>query len=157
MLAVASPIRGLASIGCAGLIFVCHSFGQVPRGRAVQDGESDKIAAMNRKLGSIILPHVEFRDTKLADAVEFLRQHGANVVVKAPAAAGQPRLTLSLDRIPLLEAIRYVAAQAAMKVKVEAYAVSLVPPGEENEQQVTAVFTVKPDFFNFHSDAAPTR
>ncbi len=86
---------------------------------------------------------------------------GVNIFLKLPAllppadassaptpGSGQPpsvadpkaRVTLTLDRTPLLEALKYVASQAGMKIKVEPYAVSVVPLSESNEQFVTAEF-----------------
>src|SRR6266550_4747736 len=53
----------------------------------------------------------------------------APVVVRPVVAAGatspaEGRITLTLNQIPLGEALRYIAAQAGLKVKVEPYAVS---------------------------------
>src|SRR5881398_3253801 len=154
-------------------------------------------ALVSKKLSSIIIPHIEFRDATIREAVDVLReqaaendtgpeaQRGVNIVLRlvpigqiappsvpvapaegagspaaaggaappaggapaAPAAPGAPargrpgappvvapvtgpagaRITVTLDNIPLGEALRYVAAQAGLKVKVEPYAVSLIP------------------------------
>ena len=42
----------------------------------------------------------------------------------APSAGANSRITLTMSRLPLAEALRYVASQAGLKVKVEQYAVS---------------------------------
>ena len=55
--------------------------------------------------------------------------------------------SLSLDHPKLGDALRAVAAKAGMKVKVEAFAVSLVPPGENIDQFLTAEVQVSPDYF----------
>ena len=158
------------------------------------------IATMNRKLQRIIIPHIEFRSTTLADAVDFLRQEsvrldtvesdpearGVNIFLNLPAypavyaltppddqpipglppganfgaAAAVPvvtastRISLNLSRIPLLEALRYVASQAGLKVKVEQYAVSLAPLNEVTDVLITREFRVSPSFFS-HNTAAP--
>ena len=57
------------------------------------------------------------------------------------------RITLALNQIPLLEALKYVASQAGLKVKVEPYAVSIVPVSEQTDVMVTADFHVPPNFF----------
>lgn len=119
----------------------------------------DPSAALNRKLRAIVLPQIEFRATTLGDAVEFLRQEsrrldldsdparrGANILIAGPAA--RTPVTLSLTRIPLSEALRYLAGQAGLKVRVEPYAVSLVPLGDPSGDLVTAEFRVAPSFFN---------
>ncbi len=65
-----------------------------------------------------------------------------------PAPSANTRITLTLSRIPLLEALRYVASQAGLKVKVEPYAVSIVPLSEQTEQLITAEFRVPPNFIS---------
>ena len=75
----------------------------------------------------------------------------------AGAGAGTPttsgpsantRITLTMSRLPLLEALRYVAQQAGLKVKVEQYAVSIVPLSEVTDQLVTQEFRVSPTFIS---------
>src|SRR6266550_191617 len=61
----------------------------------------------------------------------------APVVVRPVVAAGatspaEGRITLTLNQIPLGEALRYIAAQAGLKVKVEPYAVSIIPISEQS-------------------------
>jgi general secretion pathway protein D len=65
-------------------------------------------------------------------------------VVTGPAGA---RITVTLDNIPLGEALRYVANQAGLKVKVEPYAVSLIPLSEQSNDLITKRYHVPPEFF----------
>ena len=65
-------------------------------------------------------------------------------VVSGPAGA---RITVTLDNIPLGEALRYVAAQAGLKVKVEPYAVSVIPLTEQSNDLITKRYHVPPEFF----------
>jgi general secretion pathway protein D len=173
-------------------------------------------AQMTNKLNSIIIPHVEFRDTTIREAIEFLREQaaendpsgqGVNIVLRlvplgqiAPASvpvlpppvtggspiagappqnpplttapqvppAGAPpqvgpggsplpvpvvtgpaaaRITVTLDNIPLGEALRYVANQAGLKVKVEPYAVAVIPLTEQSNDLITKRYHVPPEFF----------
>src|SRR5437773_3990256 len=174
-------------------------------------------ALVSKKLSSIIIPHIEFRDATIREAVDVLReqaaendtgpeaQRGVNIVLRlvpigqiappsvpvapaegagspaaaggaappaggapaAPAAPGAPargrpgappvvapvtgpagaRITVTLDNIPLGEALRYVAAQAGLKVKVEPYAVSLIPLTEQSNDLITKRYHVPPEFF----------
>ena len=137
-----------------------------------KDGD---LTGIEHKLQSIVLPHVEFRDTPIPDAVEFLRQEsrrldadpdpdsrGVNIFLRTtaplsrldnsgaltnvwlplflrspstaalpPPASDRPaRITLTMTRLPLLEAIRYVALKAGLTVRIERYAVSIVPPDQ---------------------------
>ena len=166
-------------------------------------------AQMTNKMNSIIIPHIEFRDTTVREAVDFLREQaaendpsgqGVNIVlrlvplgqVSGPSApvlppptgaatsvpvvpaqappAGAPaqgapggspgvapvpvvsgpsgaRITVTLDHIPLGEALRYVANQAGLKVKVEPYAVALIPLSEQSNDLITKRYHVPPEFF----------
>ena len=76
-------------------------------------------------------------------------------VAAAPSASANTRISLTLSGIPLLEALRYVATQANLKVKVEQYAVSLVPLTEVTDILVTREFRVPPNFISNTSTASP--
>src|SRR5438309_3688574 len=176
-------------------------------------------ALVSRKLNSIIIPHIEFRDATIREAIEVLReqaaendtgpegQKGVNIVLRlvplgqiapssmpvqlpalpegtasptpaggappltsapapaagtAPGQAGPPgavpvvapvsgaagaRITVTLDNIPLGEALRYIANQAALKVKVEPYAVAIIPLSEQSNDLITKRYHVPPEFF----------
>src|SRR5215831_75987 len=170
-------------------------------------GELRGTAQMTNKLNSIIIPHIEFRDTSIREAIDFLREQaaendpsgqGVNIVLRLaplgqiappsipvalptgtgtpgagapaqapPAAAGEApagspgavpvvapisgpagaRITVTLDNIPLGEALRYVANQAGLKVKVEPYAVSIIPLSELSNDLITKRYHVPPEFF----------
>lgn len=72
---------------------------------------------------------------------------GAGVPTGAGPSAST-RITLTMSRLPLLEALRYVAQQAGLKVKVEQYAVSIVPLTEVTDTLVTQEFRVSPTFIS---------
>ena len=177
-------------------------------------GEVRGTAQMTNKMNSIIIPHIEFRDTTIREAIDFLREQaaendpsgqGVNIVLRLvplgqvtgpsapvlppegaappegtaapgagapPAAPGAPpvgaaargrppgapvpipvsgpagaRITVTLDNIPLGEALRYVANQAGLKVKVEPYAVAVIPLTEQSNDLITKRYHVPPEFF----------
>jgi len=58
----------------------------------------------------------------------------------------QPRITLSLSNIPLMEALKYVANLADLKIKVDPYAVAMVPPSVNTDELITKEYTVPPGF-----------
>jgi general secretion pathway protein D len=68
--------------------------------------------------------------------------------VVAAAAISEPRITITLNQIPLGEALRYIAAQAGLKVKVEPYAVSIIPISEQSNDLITKEYRVPPDFIS---------
>src|SRR5437588_1936510 len=73
----------------------------------------------------------------------------APAVVAAPAISpGGARITITLNQIPLGEALRYIASQAGLKVKVEPYAVSIIPISEQSNDLITKEYRVPPGFIS---------
>jgi general secretion pathway protein D len=168
-------------------------------------------ARITTKLNTIIIPHIEFRDASIREAIDFLRQQsvendpstegkkGVDIVLRlaplgqvapppvpvapaagaaaaaaspaaaaapaggtapvtarpivtrpvvAAAATAEPRISLTLNQIPLGEALRYIANQAGLKVKVEAYAVAVIPISEQSNDLITKEYRVPPDFIS---------
>src|SRR5207247_10864583 len=60
----------------------------------------------------------------------------------------EARITLTLNRIPLGEALRYIASQAGLKVKVEPYAVLILPLSEQSNELTTKEYRVPPGFIS---------
>jgi general secretion pathway protein D len=56
------------------------------------------------------------------------------------------RITITLNQIPLGEALRYIASQVGLKVKVEPYAVSIIPLSEQSNDLITKQYRVPPGF-----------
>ena len=73
----------------------------------------------------------------------------APAVVAAPAISPtDARITITLNQIPLGEALRYIASQAGLKVKIEPYAVSIIPISENSADLLTKEYRVPPGFIN---------
>ncbi len=188
---------------------------------AIENGlqrDSGNTARIRTKLDTIIIPHIEFRDASIREAIDFLRQQaaandptpdgrrGVDIVLRvhslgrsnepapvtgtttalepgaspaAPLPAGETapppatavvaptpvgvtpatpslaplnpadaRITLTLNQIPLGEALRYIASQAGLKVKVEPFAVSIIPLSEQSNELVTREYRVPPGFIS---------
>ncbi|MEO6052658.1 MAG: type II and III secretion system protein, partial [Chthoniobacterales bacterium] len=64
------------------------------------------------------------------------------------------RVTLSLNNIPLYEALKYLARATDMKVKVEPYAVKIVPQTEATESLIQRTFKVPAGFIPTQSSAS---
>jgi general secretion pathway protein D len=81
---------------------------------------------------------------------------GAPVATPPPVAVITPpaispsdaRITITLNEIPLGEALRYIASQAGLKVKVEPYAVSIIPISEQSNELLTKEYRVPPGFIS---------
>jgi general secretion pathway protein D len=65
-----------------------------------------------------------------------------------PLNPAEARITLTLNQIPLGEALRYIASQAGLKVKVEAYAVLILPLSEQSNELTTKEYRVPPGFIS---------
>ncbi len=119
-------------------------------------------ASINRKLDEIIIPKIDFRDATIREALDFIKQRaasldtveqdpskkGINIVPKLPpdSADSVSRITLSLTDVPLRAAIDYVARAANLKLKVEPYAVLVVPQSEPTDVLITKEYKVPPNF-----------
>jgi general secretion pathway protein D len=149
-------------------------------GQEERRGTELMVARLNR----IIVPRIDFRDATVRQAVSFLQQQsrsleagsedeaGINIVLKLPTSAPPPavdefgetsatplspseaRITLNLTNVPLYEALRYVATLAGLKVKVEPFAVSIVPLSEPTDTLEQREFKVPPGFITQTGAAA---
>lgn len=130
--------------------------------------------AINRKLDNIIIPKIEFSEATAREAFEFLRRRaadldtleqdpthkGVNIVLKLPLDAPEAStpITISLYDLPLRNAIDYIARAANLKMKVEPYAVVIVPQSESTDVLITKEYKVPPSFISAlpaASDNAP--
>ena len=126
------------------------------------------------KLNSIIIPKIDLSDSPLSEAVEYLKQKsveqdpskkGVNIFLKlaqpiaaAPdsqntaansppvAAPSEPHVTLVLTQVPLFVALDYIAKLSNMKLKIDPYAVAVVPLTEPTDVMVTREYQVPPTF-----------
>src|SRR5205814_4612214 len=77
--------------------------------------------------------------------------------IAAPAILpGEARITITLNQIPLGEALRYIASQAGLKVKVEPYAVSIIPISEQSNDLITKEYRVPPGFISTSVNVGPS-
>jgi general secretion pathway protein D len=83
--------------------------------------------------------------TPLAGAPPAAANRAGNLPSAPPPERGN--ITIELNQIPLGEALRYIANQAGLKVKVEPYAVSLVPKTEQSNDLLVKRYHVPPEFF----------
>lgn len=89
------------------------------------------------KAETLLLPKLEFRHARLAEALEFIRERsktldlaksGVNIVLKAGAGRPDLRIDLSLNEVPVSEGLRYVAGLAGLVVVAERNALILTEP-----------------------------
>lgn len=73
-----------------------------------------------------------------------------------PVVTEASRVTLSLNNVPLIEALRYLTELAGLKYKIEPFAVSIVPITENTDELVTKEYRVPPGFIPTRSAADAT-
>lgn len=97
--------------------------------------------AIEKKLDTIKIPMVSFKDSSLEEAVDFLRlranefdpapknqaERGVNFVIKAPKDFQAVPLTLNLKDVSLRKAIENVAEASGLAMTVDPFAVTLSP------------------------------
>jgi hypothetical protein len=127
---------------------------------------------MLNKLKSIIIPEIDFEDTTVEEAIDYLRlrsieldtmeldpaKKGINFVIRRPRGGDQGELGVARDvgslrikelrlrNVPISEALKYITGSTILRYKVDEYAVTLVPATETDEDLFTRVFRVPPDF-----------
>jgi|GEM_PF-619625 len=98
--------------------------------------------SLREKLDTIVIPSIEFSDTPVRDAIEFLvarsmeldpargtaSSPGINIALFAGPTTDEPSVTLRLTEIPLGEAIRYTAELAGLSRAIEGNVVILAAP-----------------------------
>ena len=78
------------------------------------------------------------------------------VVPSSAISPAEARITITLTQIPLGEALRYIASQAGLKVKVEPYAVSIIPITEQSNDLITKEYRVPPGFISTSVNIGPS-
>lgn len=135
-------------------------------------GMASGTSYVTEKLRRIVIPEINFQDTTLAEAVEFLRlrsmeldtleldpaRKGVNFVIRNAGGASDDDGAFSGDpggvrikelrvrNVPLNEAMKYITEATRFRFKVDDYAVTLVPATESGDDLLTRTFQVPPDF-----------
>jgi general secretion pathway protein D len=118
-------------------------------------------SAIGRKLKEIRIPQLTISDETIREAIDKIQKKsraldttetdpsrkGVNIVLKADPA-NDAKINLSLNDLPLGEALKYVASAANLKVKLEPYAVAIVPLSEQTEALITKEYKVPPGFIS---------
>lgn len=121
-------------------------------------------ANISRKLQEIRIPQLSLSDESVSDAVNKLQKKsrsldttetdpakkGVNIVLKLDPSKesldGGTKINLQLNDLPLGEALKYIASAANLKVKIEPYAVAIVPLSEPTETLIQKQYKVPPSF-----------
>jgi hypothetical protein len=147
----------------------------LPLDASIDTGLTGSSSYLIQKLRDIVIPVIDFEDTSLEEAIDFLSirtreldrgeldhtKKGVNFVIRRPRVAdagldanlggaadiGALRIDqLTLRNVPLAEALRYICDKLKLRYKVDEYAVVIAPVTETDEDLVTRTFRVPPGF-----------
>ncbi len=144
-----SPVEQLDIAGAAG-----QKIGEVAEAGS---------AKIKNKLGSMILPRIEFASVPLQEALEFLSmktreldqlesnpaQRGISFLIdgKGDASFGTQPITLTLSNTPLEAVLRYTADIASARYEIDEFAIRFVPASSPQDEILeTRDFIVPPNF-----------
>jgi general secretion pathway protein D len=104
---------------------------------------------------SRIFLSLDFNNASIEEATNFLsieskrldpNHKGINFIIQPDASTSAKPITLTLNHVPLSEALRYVCQLANVKFKVQDYAISIVPFTQNTEDLISRTFNVQPSF-----------
>jgi len=110
---------------------------------------------IEQELKGIILPSLDFTTVSIEEATSFLTSKskeldpdhkGVNFIIQPLASTTAKPISLTLNAVPLGEALRYVCQLAGVKYKVQDYAISIVPFNQNTDDLISRTFNVEPNF-----------
>lgn len=109
---------------------------------------------LDQKLKDIFLS-LDFNSATIEEATNFLSieskrldpdHKGVNFIIQPEASTTAKPVSITLNNVPLGEALRYVCQLANVKFKVQDYAISIVPFSQSTDDLVNRTFIVQPNF-----------
>ncbi len=118
-----------------------------PVSEAVEYLKQKSIEEDPAKKGVNIFLKLNDQNTTTAVAPQPLPGQTATNTTPAPAVQGaEPHVTLALSNVPLYVALDYISKLANLKLKIDPYAISIVPLSEPTDILVTKEYQVPPTF-----------
>ncbi len=110
------------------------------------------------KLSNLIISNINFYELPISEAIDQIKKKavlldtseedpnkkGVNIVLQLHSlnTKEEPKITLSLTDLPLKEVLSYIANQANLILKIEPYAVVLIPQQDYQEQLVIKEYKI---------------
>ena len=120
--------------------------------------------SMEEDLKNIFLS-LDFNNATIEEATNFLSveskrldpsHKGVNFIIQPEASSSAKPVTLTLNNVPMGEALRYVCQLANVKFKVQDYAISIVPFTANDQDLINRTFIVQPSFLAISNTGAIT-
>jgi general secretion pathway protein D len=125
---------------------------------SAQEGQPSIVRTTNfgldQKLKDIFLS-LDFNNATIEEATNFLsieskrldpEHKGVNFVIQPEASTTAKPVSITLNNVPLGEALRYVCQLANVKYKVQEFAISIVPFSQNTDDLISRIFIVQPNF-----------
>ena len=99
-----------------------------------------------------LLVSLDFNNSSIEDATNYLhiqskrldpQGKGINFIIQPEASSTAKPITLTLNNVPLEEALRYICQLANVKSKVQDYAISIVPFNQSTDDLISRTFIVQ--------------
>jgi general secretion pathway protein D len=112
---------------------------------------------LRERVRATVIPIVQYRDLGADDAFEQLSAFsraadpegaGVNIVYRGPQGDAAPRITLSLRRVSLYDAIRYITQVAGLHYRLDENAVIISDQPFRPDRIVTRIYPVQPTFMD---------
>jgi general secretion pathway protein D len=109
---------------------------------------------LDQQLRNIYLS-LDFNNATIEEATNFLsieskrldpNKKGVNFIIQPEASISAKPVSLTLNNVPLGEALRYVCQLSNTKFKVQDYAISIVPFTQNTDDLISRTFIVQPNF-----------
>ena len=138
----------------------------------IQKLNSIKFPQINFREASLVdvITHLSEQSRKLdptGEGVNFVFGPGVEATTAAPAAAeggaapapaatgntASRSISLNVNNIPMIDALKYITKAAGLKYRVESSAVVLLPPDAPTEEMITKTYAVSPGVFTKYAGA----
>ncbi len=109
------------------------------------------------RLKELVIPRVDLQGASLEEVMEFLRirsreldpqKRGVDFILKVSDDIKNKPITLSLQSVPLEEALRYATEQADAVYRLDDHAVIITSPTERSDTLLIRSYRVPPDFIS---------
>jgi len=127
-------------------------------GASAQEGQPSIVRdtgfSLEQRLKDVYLS-LDFNNATIEEATNFLSieskrldpdHKGVNFVIQPEASTTAKPVSITLNNVPLGEALRYVCQLANVKYKVQEFAISIVPFSQNTDDLISRTFIVQPNF-----------
>lgn len=126
-----------------------------------------------RKINEIIISDIDFFDLPISEAINQIKKKaslsdnletdpnkkGVNIVLQLTSlnTPKEPKISLSLSKLPLKEILTYISKQADLVLRIEPYAIVLISQKDFQEQLITKEYKIPSSIISSFSSFSQTQ